>query len=138
MSKNTSKIVAFVAVVVLAGLIVAVGCSNSSNPSNSYSNNPPPSSPPPPAPPPQSQHRFAVSIMNFAFSPASLTVAAGDTVVWTNNDSIDHTVTSDTGSELGSPQLGSGSTYMHVFSTAGSYTYHCTNHPYMHGSATVQ
>jgi plastocyanin len=78
-----------------------------------------------------------ISIANFAFSPGSLTIAAGDTVLWTNNQNVSHTVTSDTGSELAA-SLSSGATYQHIFMTAGNFPYHCTIHPSMHGSVTVQ
>jgi plastocyanin len=78
-----------------------------------------------------------VAIQSFAFSPASLTVKAGDTVVWTNMDSAQHTVTSDSGSELNSALLANGQTYSHTFTTAGTYPYHCTVHASMHGTITV-
>ena len=106
--------------------IVAVfGCNNSKSPT--YPNNPPPTS----------SHHHAVAIQGFAFSPSSLTIAVGDTVVWTNDDSAAHTVTSDSGSELNG-SVGHGESYQHIFAAAGSYPYHCTVHPSMHGSVTVQ
>ena len=80
---------------------------------------------------------YNVAIQNFAFSPASMTIHAGDTVVWTNMDSTAHTVTSDSGSELASQSIGNGQTYSHTFNTAGTYTYHCSIHPSMHGTITV-
>lgn len=81
----------------------------------------------------------SVSINNFAFSPASLTINKGDTVVWTNMQSgTPHTVTSDSGSELGSGQLSTGSSYSHTFNTAGTFAYHCSIHPTMHGTVIVQ
>lgn len=79
----------------------------------------------------------AVSIANFAFSPASVTVKVGQTVTWTNNDSVAHTVTSDDGS-FDSGQLSPGATFKHTFDKAGQYSYHCSVHPDMTGSVTVQ
>lgn len=79
-----------------------------------------------------------VTIQNFAFSPASLTINKGDTVVWTNKDSAPHTVTSQTGNELSSQTLSQGQTYSHTFNTAGTYDYYCTIHPYMKATITVQ
>lgn len=79
-----------------------------------------------------------VSISNLAYVPAAITVAMGDTVTWTNNDAVQHTVTSDTGTELQSPLLSQGQTYKHAFSATGTYLYHCTVHPNMHGSVIVQ
>src|SRR5579864_8225308 len=71
-----------------------------------------------------------VSIVNMSFSPSSLTVTAGTTVTWTNNDTMTHTVTADDGS-FDSGNITMGSKYSKLFSTAGTYTYHCTIHPNM-------
>ena len=102
--------------------IVLVGCGNSKNPTK-------PSGP---------EQTTSVSISNFAFSPSSIQVSVGDTVTWTNNQNVNHTVTSDQGSELNSPSFGQGQTYKHVFMTAGTYPYHCSLHTSMKGSVTVQ
>lgn len=77
----------------------------------------------------------AVTIENFAFSPAELTVPAGTTVVWTNNDSGQHTVVGD--DDLSSPRLGQADTYEHTFTTAGTYAYACGIHPSMRGTVVV-
>jgi plastocyanin len=78
-----------------------------------------------------------VSIAGFAFAPADLTVKAGDTVKWTNNDSVAHTVTSDTGAfESGS--LAPGASYSFTFKNAGAFPYHCAVHPSMTAKITVQ
>lgn len=79
-----------------------------------------------------------VQIMNFAFSPSSLTIHAGDTVVWTNQDSAGHSVVSDSGSEINSPVMSTGQTYSHTFTTPGTYTYHCSVHLSMKGTIIVQ
>jgi amicyanin len=78
----------------------------------------------------------AVAIKNFAFSPATITVKAGATVVWTNNDAVDHTVTFDGGS-ISSSDLGTNDTFSHTFLTPGTYHYICTIHPFMHGTVIV-
>ena len=80
----------------------------------------------------------SVNIQNFAFSPATLTVSAGTTVTWTNLDSTTHKVVSDSGSELDSPNMDNGNTYVHTFNTAGTYAYHCGIHTYMKGTVIVQ
>ena len=72
-----------------------------------------------------------------SFSPQNLTVNAGTTVVWTNKDGTAHTVTSDTG-VFGSGNLGNNATFSFMFATAGSFQYHCTLHPGMTGTITVQ
>ncbi|MBI4116532.1 cupredoxin family copper-binding protein [Candidatus Pacearchaeota archaeon] len=79
-----------------------------------------------------------IKISGYAFSPKSLTVNAGDSVVWTNEDSVSHTVTSDSGSELSSSFLSKGQTYSHTFSQKGTFSYHCSPHPGMKGTIVVQ
>jgi len=81
---------------------------------------------------------YAVNIQGFAFSPGTITIKAGDTVVWTNMDSAGHSVTSDSGNELSSPIFSNGKTYSHTFNTAGTYSYHCNVHPSMQGTIVVQ
>jgi plastocyanin len=111
----------------VAAIFAIAGCGKSKSPTSSNNN-----------PPPSTSHFHAVDIQNFLYSPASLTIASGDTVKWTNHDSAPHTVTSDTGNELQSPQLGQGATFQHVFGAGGTFAYHCTIHSSMHGSVTVQ
>ncbi|MDH6196839.1 plastocyanin [Mycobacterium frederiksbergense] len=78
----------------------------------------------------------AVTIDNFAFVPATLTVHRGDTVTWTNRDEEPHTVASGDGS-FHSPGMGSNATYSYTFGTPGSYDYICSIHPSMHGTVVV-
>ena len=77
-----------------------------------------------------------VSIMNFAFSPATIAVASGTTVVWTNGDTAAHTVTAADGSWT-SPSLAKGARYSRIFNTPGTYNYICAIHPYMKGTVIV-
>lgn len=79
-----------------------------------------------------------VTIKNFAFSPASITVKKGTTVTWTNSDSVTHTVTgkdSQTGPNSG--DLAPGESYNFTFNAVGTYHYHCTIHTEMLGTVTV-
>jgi len=78
-----------------------------------------------------------VYIQNYAFNPSTLTIKVGDTVTWTNKDSVDHTVTSDTG-VFASSSLANGQTFSYQFTTAGTYAYSCSIHPTMHGTIIVQ
>jgi len=87
------------------------------------------------APSPQTNN---ITIQDFAFSPLTLTIHAGDTVVWTNQDAMGHTVTSDSGGELNSSTIPGGGTYSHTFAAAGTYSYHCSIHPSMKGTIIVQ
>ena len=80
----------------------------------------------------------AVTIQNFAFSPASLTVKVGTTVTWTNQDSDAHTVTSQgSGGPLNSAPLNTGKSYSYTFTKPGVYSYLCTIHPFMVATVTV-
>jgi plastocyanin len=68
-----------------------------------------------------------VQVAGFAFNPARLTVKAGSTVVWTNEDGAPHTVTADDGS-FKSGTLRQGDTFSQTFSTPGEYPYYCEFH----------
>ncbi|HYY65575.1 MAG TPA: cupredoxin family copper-binding protein [Nitrososphaeraceae archaeon] len=78
-----------------------------------------------------------------SYNPSPLTVKVGTTVVWTNNDSTLHTVTSGlpSGGPVGklfdSSYLSPGKTFNYTFSTAGTFDYHCTLHPTMVGKVIV-
>jgi plastocyanin len=77
-----------------------------------------------------------VKIAGFAFAPLSITVKAGTTVTWVNQDTMPHTVTADDGS-FDSGSLAQGATFSQTFTKAGTYPYHCTFHSSMHGTVTV-
>lgn len=77
----------------------------------------------------------SVLISNFSFNPGSLTVKAGTTVTWTNNDSVTHSIKS---SSFTSPDLATGDTFKFTFNTPGTYNYNCGIHPTMTGTIIVQ
>ncbi len=79
----------------------------------------------------------SATISGFAYHPNPITVTAGRSVTWTNNDSAPHTVTADDGS-FTSGTIASGGTFTHTFATMGTVAYHCTIHQSMHGSVDVQ
>lgn len=81
-----------------------------------------------------------VMMKNFAFDPPALTVKTGTAVTWVNQDSATHTVVSDTGSpeSFSSEPLPNGGTYTRTFSAPATYSYHCSIHPSMKGTITVQ
>jgi plastocyanin len=81
--------------------------------------------------------RGASGLTTAAFSPNPDTIAAGDTVTWTNNDTTTHTSTSDDGS-WSSGNIAPGSTYSRTFSAPGTFTYHCAIHPGMVGTVSVR
>jgi plastocyanin len=77
-----------------------------------------------------------VAIAGFAFGPQAVTVKVGTTVTWSNQDEDSHTVTADDRS-FTSQALGNGQTFTHTFTTPGTYAYHCSIHPFMHGTVVV-
>ena len=79
-----------------------------------------------------------VTISNYMFAPGDIKVKVGTTVTWTNNDSVKHNVVSDDGKMPDGQLIGKGETYTYTFAKAGTYKYHCSPHPYMHGSVTVE
>jgi plastocyanin len=88
------------------------------------------------ATPTPAARQVSATIQNVTFSPNPITVARGTTVTWTNLDGVPHTITADDGS-WGSGTLGQGATYSHVFTSPGTYTYHCAIHPFMTGTVMV-
>jgi len=82
-----------------------------------------------------------VNMAGSVFSPATLSIAQGDTVTWVNNDNIPHTTTSGPqGAPNGiwnSGDMGVSAVYRRVFTSAGSFPYHCVYHNGMTGTVTV-
>jgi plastocyanin len=79
-----------------------------------------------------------VSMEGIAFNPAEVTVKAGDTVTWTNNDSVAHDVTADSFKSGAGGGMSGGDTFEHTFQEAGSFDYVCTVHPGMEGTVVVE
>lgn len=81
-----------------------------------------------------------ITIQNFAFSPATLTVSAGATVSVMNKDSTTHTVTAgDSPKSFNTGNIAANATVtFKAPSKPGTYAYSCTIHPFMHGTLTVQ
>src|SRR5207248_11329068 len=78
----------------------------------------------------------AVTIADFQFTPATMQVAQGTTVTWTNNGPTNHTSTSDTGA-WDSGVLPAGKSFSFKFNTPGTFAYHCAIHPNMKATITV-
>ena len=78
-----------------------------------------------------------VKVDNFSFGPATLTVAAGTTVTWTNRDDIPHTVVS-TDSVFKSKVLDTDEKFSYTFAKPGTFPYFCSIHPKMIGKVVVQ
>jgi plastocyanin len=77
-----------------------------------------------------------VTIVDFQYIPASVTVSVATKVIWTNNGPSLHTVTSNT-NIFDSGNIPVGQKWNYTFNTTGSYPYHCTLHPAMQGTVTV-
>lgn len=101
------------------GVLVATGCSS-------------PTTQEAPAPVPNQ-----VTVIDRAYSPASITVSVGDTVTWVFDDGgMTHDVVADDKS-FRSPLMVSD-TFTHTFTEPGTFTYHCTPHPDMLGTVVVE
>jgi plastocyanin len=111
-----------VAFALLAAVVVVAGCTSSSNPS--------------PGPVTSTAIQNNVSIQNYAFSPSAISIQKGANVTWRNDDSVQHTIVSDT-QAFTSPTLNKGDAYTFQFNNTGTYPYHCSIHTYMTGTITV-
>ncbi len=78
-----------------------------------------------------------IVIDQFSFSPQRLTVKAGTTVTWINQDDTPHTVTSST-QLFKSMALDTADKFSFTFTTAGTYEYFCSVHPHMRGAVVVE
>jgi plastocyanin len=78
----------------------------------------------------------AVHISNFTFAPALLKVRVGQTVTWTNDDDIPHTVTANDHS-FKSKVLDTGERFSFTFTKVGLVSYFCSLHPHMTGKIMV-
>ena len=77
------------------------------------------------------------TILDYSFSPATITVHVGDTITWTNQGKQPHTATASDGS-FDTGTLHTGQSGSHVFTKAGTFSYICSIHPFMHGTVVVQ
>lgn len=78
-----------------------------------------------------------VQVANFAFTPAAVTVALGDTVIWTNTDGIPHTTTS-ADKQWDSGPIQPGASFTVKLTKPGTYQYGCTIHPFMQATIVVE
>jgi plastocyanin len=79
-----------------------------------------------------------IDIKGNAFGSPDITIGQGTTLKWTNKDSVDHTVTSDTGIVLDSELLSKGDSFSHTFNDLGTFEYHCSVHSGMKGKVIVK
>ncbi len=93
--------------------------------------------------------KVKIDIDSSGYKVANIKIKLGSTVVWTNQDTTDHTImtgnmddsqshsTSDDKSELMSPVLKNGESYSYTFNEVGNYSYHCSRHPFDKGNVAV-
>lgn len=79
----------------------------------------------------------SINIQNFSFNPGIVTIPAGSTVTWINKDGVVHTVTSDS-QIFNSGTLSPRQQYSHIFTTTGTFDYHCSIHTFMTGKIIVE
>jgi len=80
-----------------------------------------------------------IVIENFAFTPATLTVAAGTAVTWDNQDEEPHNIVNiDQPRRFRSPAIDTGEKFTFVFDQPGTYKYICAVHPHMEGTIIVK
>ena len=82
-----------------------------------------------------------ITINGFEFDPPRLTVKAGSTVTWTNEENSLHTVTSgapdDRSGLFDSGEFDTGKTFEFTFPDAGTYAFFCDRHEFMRGEVVV-
>jgi plastocyanin len=118
-------------------LLSSKTASSSSSASPSSSSYPAgPATAPPAAPAPAGQ-AIAVTMKNIQFAPKQVTAKVGQTVTWTNDDSVAHNVTAVGGASFKSANFGRGGTYKYRPTAPGKISYVCTLHPGMDATLTV-
>lgn len=125
-------------VLVAAGAFALAGCGSKSS-SNASSSSTPASTPAPASTSTGSASTggVAVAMKNIAFSPTTVHVKVGEKITWTNQDSVDHNVTSQSGEQIASQNFGQGGTFSFTPTRAGTIKYVCTIHPGMDGTIVV-
>ena len=110
----------------VAGMILLAGCNNGNGMYGNSTSTAPTNTTP-----------NTVAITNYTYGPSSMTVAKGTVVTWRNNDAVGHSATSDAGTwDTGIIAPGGSATVK--FDSSGTFAYHCSVHPMMKASVTVQ
>ena len=120
----------------LGGALVA-GCGGSSSSSSKSSSSDSPAATTPAAAAGGAGGTVAVSMKNIQFAPKSVTAKVGQTIKWTNDDSVDHNVTAKSGATFKSSTFGQGRPTRTRLTKAGTISYVCTIHPGMAGTIIV-
>ncbi|MEH2511851.1 amicyanin [Nitrobacteraceae bacterium AZCC 1564] len=81
--------------------------------------------------------KATITIDNFTFAPAELTVPVGSVVTWINRDDIPHTIV-ENNKTFRTKALDTEDSYSFTFTTAGTFNYICGLHPFMMGKVIVK
>ncbi len=126
-------------IALLLGAVLALaavaGCGSSNSSSSSSTSTPAASTSTPAAA--SSGGGVTIKMQNIAFDPKTVTVKVGQKVTWTNDDTVDHNVTAQSGADFKSKNFGKGATFSFTPTTAGTVKYVCTIHPGMDATLTV-
>ncbi len=85
----------------------------------------------------QAPPKNTITVDNFSFNAAVLTVSVGTTVTWINRDDVPHKIVS-TDKKFSSPVLDTDGRFSHKFTAPGTYEYFCSIHPPMTGKVVVK
>lgn len=125
------KVRSFLAIVVIIMSMLLTACSGNTG-----------TTPTSGSPTVSSSNAVTVNMKNIQFVPADITIKAGTTVTWVNQDSFAHTVVSGTRDNpttlFASGDIQAGQIFSYTFTTPGVYPYHCTPHQGMDGQVTVE
>jgi len=133
--RGTARWVGTIATLAALTLVAATGCSKSSkSASTSTSTTAAPTTTAAAA----VNQGAVVQVSEYAFTGASVTIKAGQSVVWHNEGNVAHTVTETSAHDFNSPDIDPGQTYVQTFDKPGTYTYICSIHPdRMRGTVVV-
>src|SRR5450759_385754 len=125
------KVRSFLAIVVIIMSMLLTACSGNTG-----------TTPTSGSPTVSSSNAVTVNMKNIQFVPANITIKAGTTVTWVNQDGFAHTVVSGTRDNpttlFASGDIQAGQIFFYTFTTPGVYPYHCTPHQVMDGQVTVE
>ena len=133
MKRPFSLLLSILALAVLP-LVAACGSEDDSAPAAAAA----PAKSQPAAQPPAAGDTVAVDMAGSQFAPADVTVKVGQTIRWTNSDSIAHTVTATENATFDSGTVEAGGEFTYTTKKAGHISYVCSFHPGMTGTITVQ
>ncbi|MEV6771377.1 cupredoxin family copper-binding protein [Nocardia sp. NPDC051030] len=137
--RRFSSVRALFLVTVVAGALVAGGCGSDKSTSTASTTSVAASTSAGPASGPRTPATVTVEVADMKFSPAALTVKAGDVVTWKFSDSKPHAVQGigDVALGINSPIITKGQ-WSYTFTTPGVFRYLCPLHPDMKGTVTVE